>query len=89
MWVPGVCVQRRAKPEPADNAQTHHRDDHAPDGDTANLPGNACAAKVSHGTQPQHADGRQSNLHRRQCDAEEFRTVTDRRYSNRHVGNQQ
>ena len=89
MRIPGINVKRRAKPEPADNAQAYHRNNDPPHGNAADLPGNARTTKVSHSTNPQHPDGRKTNLHWRQTRAEQFGAVTNRRNSNRDVSNQQ
>ncbi|MNZ35590.1 hypothetical protein D3C78_529920 [compost metagenome] len=89
MRVPGVGIQRRAKPEPADNAQSDNRDDHSPDRHAADLPGNARAAKVGDSTNPQHANGREADLHWGECCAKQLRPVTNRRDRDRHVGDQQ
>ena len=89
MRIPGIGVQRRAEPEPADDAQADNRDDDAPDGDAAELSGDARAAKVSDGADPEHADGRQPNLHRGQRRAKQLCAVTDSGNGNRHIGDQQ
>src|SRR5699024_4997610 len=89
MRIPGINVKRRAKPEPADNAQAYHRNNDPPHSNATDLPGNARTTKVSHGTNPQHSDGRKTNLHWRQTRAEQFGAVTNRRNSNRDVSNQQ
>ena len=87
--VPGVGVQGRAEPEPADDAQADDWNNHAPDGDAGELSGDTRPAKVSHGADPQHADGGQANLYRAKRRAKQLRTVAHGGDGNRHVGDQQ